>query len=213
MSSEANVAQLQDLLERVQRNRLRLAELRSRPAAEEAPEVETKAMDVPAPIVPTPIVAAPIVHAPIVPAPIVHAPIVPTPIVPAPVLPAPVEPAAAEVERRSAASFPIPIAEPAKPVSVLEPIEPEPELEPLPDEEVIAASEPFEEVVSKPSPRPPIAEAPAAPPDLSPRQFAGSVTATGPIAELTGVREIQRSWSLDAVLFRAWRLGRDGGPR
>jgi hypothetical protein len=189
MSSEANVAQLQDLLERVQRNRLRLTELRTRtaeaPAEEPAPAIET--------------VVAPVVTAPVVTAPAA-----------APVLPAPSEPSMQELERRF--PKPVPIVKPAAPVLELQPAEPEPELEPLPDEPPIAPSEPFEEVAST-RPIPLVAEAPAPQLDLSPRSFQGTVAATGPVAEFTGKREIQRSWSLDAVLFRAWRLGRDGGTR
>jgi len=152
MSSEAQVAQLQELLARVQGNRLRLAELRTRAA--EAPAIE------------------------------------PEPIVEAVAAPAEKEPAA-----------------------VLQPVEPEPELEPLPDEPMLVTpSEPFEEVVAT-RPFPLVAEAPARKPDLTPQRFQGAVAATGPIAEFTGAREIQRSFALDAVLFRAWRLGRDGGSR
>jgi hypothetical protein len=156
MSSEAHVAQLQDLLERVQRNRLRLAELRSSGAAE------------------TPALEAP------------------------------------------------PIAEVAAPAPELKPVEPEPELVPLPDEPVIAVSEPFEEITGTSpiplvaevtNPIPLMAEAPARQPDLAPRRFEGEVVASGPVAEVTGTRVVQRSWSLDAVLFRAWRLGREGGSR
>jgi type IV secretory pathway VirB10-like protein len=186
MSPEANVAQLQDLLARVQRNRLRLAELRTRAA--EAPAEE--------------------------PAPMVEAVVAPAAVAPAvaPVLPAPSEPAAQEIERPL--PKPVPAAKPATPAFELQPVEPEPEpeLEPLPDEPQIAPSEPFEEVAST-RPIPLVAEAPARQLDLSPRSFQGTVAAAGPIAELIGEREIQRSWSLDAVLFRAWRLGRNGGTR
>jgi len=185
MSPEAHVAQLQDLLERVQRNRLRLAELRGSGAVEAPdrdapPAVEAAAQPVPEQPAIAPVLAAP--------------------VLPLPVLPAPAEPAAAKIE-------------PPAPVFIaLQPVEPEPELVPLPDEPGIAASEPFEEV-TKTSPIPLVAAAPARQPDLAPRGFEGAVVASGPVAEVSGTRVVQRSWSLDAVLFRAWRLGRDGGSR
>jgi hypothetical protein len=180
MSSEAHVAQLQDLLERVQRNRLRLAELRSSAGAE-APAPE----------------APPVAE--------VAAPPEPEPPESAPILPVPTPPATE-----------------LKPVEPEPEPEPEPELVPLPDEPVIAVSEPFEEItLTSPiplvaevtSPFPLVAEAPAPQPDLSPRRFEGEVVASGPVAEVAGTRVVQRSWSLDAVLFRAWRLGREGGSR
>jgi len=194
MSSDSQVAQLQDLLERVQRNRLRLAELRSarapEPAAEEAPETaQTK---------PLPAAAAPVLPAPVPPA-----PLLPAPVQPAPVLPAPSEPAAKVIEYR-----PTPPAPAPPPAAAQRPIEPEPQLEPLPDEPAMVTSEPFAEAATT-SPIPLVA-APEERPDLEPRRTPGKAVASGPVAEVTGSLAVQRSWSLDAVLFRAWRLGRGG---
>jgi hypothetical protein len=209
MSPESQVAQLQDLLERVQRNRLRLSELRTAAPEEAPPVVEAAALPVPEP---PPLPA-------VLPAPTPPAIALPMPMAPAPVLPLPTEPAAQEE------------LEPAAAVE-MKPVEPEPELVPLPDEPIIEASEPFAEVTSPiplvaaevtspiplvaaevTSPIPLVAEPPARQPDLAPRRFEGAVVASGPVAEFTGARVVQRSWSLDAVLFRAWRLGRDGGSR
>jgi len=163
MSSESHVAQLQDLLARVQKNRVRLAELRNAP-------------------VPEPAQAAPEVVQP-APQPATAAPVLPAPTPPAPVLPAP--------------------------VAAARQIEPEPQLEPLPDEPPMIASEPFADVVST-RPLPLVAVAPEKRPDLETRRVPGRAAASGPVAEVTGSLTVQRSWSLDAVLFRAWRLGRGG---
>jgi hypothetical protein len=164
MSSESQVAQLQDLLARVQKNRVRLEELRNAPAPEPAVEVAPEAVQ-PAP------------------KPAAAAPVLPAPMPPAPALPAP--------------------------VAAVQPIEPEPQLEPLPDEPPMIVSEPFADVAST-RPLPLVAAAPMARPELEKRKVQGKAVASGPIAEVTGSLTVQRSWSLDAVLFRAWRLGRGG---
>ncbi|MCK9460838.1 MAG: hypothetical protein M0R80_14465 [Proteobacteria bacterium] len=200
MSSEAHVAQLQDLLERVQRNRLSLAEARSR-AAEKPSEIappgaETAAEEVTPIEITQPIELVPSVEA--------AAPVEitqPIELVPPIAAVAPVDAAPVVAEK----------AAPAEPVFELQAVEPEPELEPLPDEPVMEASEPFAEVAA-PSPVP-LASPGQAELDLAPKPFAGTVTASGPVAEVSGARELQRSFALEAVLFRAWRFGREGGSR
>jgi len=198
MSAEANVATLQELLDRVQRNRLKLAQTRSR-AAEIRPEVPAKE---------TPIsFAAPIAAAPVMPEPAVAMPdpevAMPEPAVampePAVVMPEP----EAELE-------PLP-DEPA--LTVSEPFE-EPALtasEPF-EEPALTASEPFEGIeAQKIEEIPPVAAAAppelAMVPDISPRTFKAEIEANGPVASVSGHVETTRAWTVAAVLSRAWKLG------
>ncbi|MCK9522286.1 MAG: hypothetical protein M0R76_04470 [Proteobacteria bacterium] len=100
---------------------------------------------------------------------------------------------------------------PAVPFEAAEPeleAVPEPELEAVPEPELEAVPEPELEAVPELEPETesaPVTAAPAV--DATPQVFAPEVVAAKPVATAVGTLEPARSWTLEDVLARAFRLG------
>jgi len=115
------------------------------------------------------------------------------------VLPTPIEPppSAAELElipEPKTKTIPKPVAKPEPVVKPMPVAKPEPIVKPMP----VATPAP------KPIPRP--APAPAASTVSEKKTSVGQISAAGPVATVSG--KISTDWTLDAVLDRAFKLGR-----
>ena len=110
MSADVHMEKLEELLDRVKRHRLKLANeriVRPEPmATKELPIPSEPPPAIEEEIAPSPVAAAPIPE-PVIPEPVVPEPVIPEPVIPEPVIPEPVEEEVRTFETTPVASGPV----------------------------------------------------------------------------------------------------------
>ena len=125
MSADVHMEKLEELLDRVKRNRLKLANervVRPEPVAakelpipsepppafkEELAPPPVASAPVPEPVIPEPVMTEPMIPEPVIPEPVIPEPVIPEPVIPEPVIPEPVDEEVRTFESTPVASGPV----------------------------------------------------------------------------------------------------------